>query len=284
MQFTLALAQTKHPQDGDVVALVQQWASRAAQAGAQLLVFPESLMSRYEIDRGDFIAQSQPVGGPFCQAVEAVAVRYGLWILYTMNELNTGDAECSALDLDMDEDCDSLNAGSLLRPFNTAILVDDQGVRRGVYRKVHLFDTDFTQESSRMSAGDVLFNPIDTPFGRIGMAICYDLRFPEVARFAALRGCDLMIYSAAWVDGPQKVEQWRSLLAARAVENQMYVAGLSRCDKGYIGNSAVYGPDALPIAQAGSGEELLLCSLDCCNLADFRAKMPVLEHRRPALY
>lgn len=263
VEFTLGLAQCRHPEDGDVISLVRDWCARAQEAGVDLLVFPESLMSRYEMERGAFLAASQSVGGPFSQAVEAMAAEFGLWVVYTMNE------RAEAQDKP---------------PYNTAVLVDSEGSRRAVYRKVHLFDTDFTQESSRMSAGDVLLEPVDTPFGRVGIAVCYDLRFPEVARSAALAGCDLMLYPAAWVDGSGKVIQWRMLLAARAIENQMYVAGLSRCDKGYIGSSCVADPYGNYLAEAGSEEELLICKLDSVALGDARSKMPVLSHRRPRLY
>jgi predicted amidohydrolase len=287
MEFTLGLAQCRHAENGDAVALVRRWAQRAKDAGVDLLVFPESLMSRYEMERGAFLAASQPVGGAFSQAVEGIAAQTGLWIAYTMNERaetcspTAGPAACDAAAVPSH---DSGSDESPKPPYNTAILVDDQGRRRMVYRKVHLFDTDFTQESSRMSAGDALADPVWTPFGCVGVAICYDLRFPEVARRAALLGCDLMLYPAAWVAGEGKVLQWKTLLAARAIENQMFVAGLSRSDEGYIGCSCVFDPSGNVLAEAGKGEELLTCPLDVAVLAQARTNMPVLRHRRPQVY
>ena len=261
MEFTVAIAQTCHPADGDVVALVERFAREAKAAGADLLVFPESLMSRYEAEFGDFLAQSEPVGGPFAQAIDAIAAKNGLWIVYTMNELNP----------------DGL-------PYNTSIVTDDAGVRRGFYRKVHLFDSATTHESERMAASDALFSPIDTPFGKLGMAICYDLRFPEVARAAALEGCDIMVYPAAWVAGPGKVVQWETLLRARAIENEMFVVGACRADEGYVGHSLVAGPDGVVHANGGEGEELLVAQLDTADLDRVRAAIPVMEHRRPEAY
>ena len=292
MEFTLGLAQCCHAEDGDAVALVRRWAQRAKDSGVDLLVFPESLMSRYEMERSAFLAASQPVGGAFSQAVEGIAAQMGLWIAYTMNERANGDGELSygapadALPCERGEASGdaSGDAVSGKPPYNTAILVDDRGKRRVVYRKVHLFDTDFTQESLRMSAGDALADPVRTPFGRVGIAICYDLRFPEVARRAALLGCDLMLYPAAWVAGEGKVLQWKTLLAARAIENQMFVAGLSRSDEGYIGSSCVFDPSGNVLAEAGEGEELLTCALDVDALGQARTNMPVLRHRRPDVY
>lgn len=264
MTFKIGLAQVCHPADGDAASLVGRYAAMAADEGVDLLVFPESLMSRYELEKGDFMAQSQEVGGYFCREVEGIAAHYGLWIVYTMNEKNPSSPDA--------------------KPFNTAILVDAVGIRRGVYRKVHLFDTDFTRESDRMSAGDSIFKPVSTPFGKIGLGICYDLRFPELARAQACAGCDIMIYPSAWVDGPGKAEQWKALLAARAVENQVIAVGVSRADEGYAGSSCVCLPSGDVLAQAGSGEQLLTCEIDTSILDPARKAMPILEHRRTDLY
>ena len=107
----------------------------------------------------------------------------------------------------------------------------------------------------------------------------------------ALAGCDLIVYPAAWVDGPRKVDQWRTLLAARAIENELYVAGLSRCDRDfgsahrdYAGHSCVFGPLGEEIASAGLDEELLVAAIDTDAIDRARAAMPVLDHRRPELY
>ena len=261
MEFTVGIAQTCHPDDGDVVALVERFAADAQAKGVELLVFPESLMSRYEADLGDFLAESQPVDGTFTQAVNAIAARCGLWIVYTMNERNEDG-----------------------RPFNTAVAVDSEGAVRGIYRKVHLFDSATTTESERMAASDALFEPIETPFGKLGMAICYDLRFPEVSRTAALQGCDIMVYPAAWVDGAGKAAQWETLLCARAIENEMFVLGACRADEGYIGHSLAIAPDGTVLARGGSGEELLVAQLDSQRLDAMRTAIPVFSHRRPEVY
>ena len=262
MKVTIAIAQSCHPADGNVIALVERYAAEAQAKGADLLVFPESLMSRYEAEIGDFLAESEPLDGPFTRAVDTIAARFGVWIVYTMNERN--------------------NSGGL--PFNTAVVTDSDGCRRGFYRKVHLFDSATTTESERMAASDELFSPIDTPFGRLGLAICYDLRFPEVARAAALHGCDIMVYPAAWVDGPGKAHQWETLLAARAIESEFFVVGACRADKGYVGNSVIIGPDGAVHARGGAEECLLCATVDTDDLAKVRAAIPVFDHRRPEVY
>lgn len=264
-QFTLGLAQCCHPEGEryeDVLVMAEKWCEEAKEEGVDILVFPESLMTRYEKDQQAFLSEAQTLDGPFSKGMDALAQRYGLWLIYTVNEKNL----------------------QTNHPFNTAVIVSDSGMKRGAYRKVHLFDTDFTKESDRMSSGDALFEPIETPFGKIGLGICYDLRFPEVARFAALKGCDLLVYPAAWVDGRLKADQWRTLLAARAIENEIFVAGLSRVDKGYLGQSGIFGPDGVLIASGGQRETLITARIDLREIKAVRSAMPVLLHRKPTLY
>ena len=262
MTFKLALAQCAHRQDGNAAALVEDWAGRAAHEGADLLVFPESLMTPFELSSEEYIAAAEPLDGPFGRRMSEVARERGLWMLYSANELNP--------------------AGGA--PFNAAVLLDDAGERRAVYRKVHLFDVGRYRESKKMSAGDRIFEPVQTPFCKLGLGICYDLRFPELARKQALAGAEVLLYPAAWVDGPQKVEQWQTLVRARAIENGAFVAGLSRTGDIYIGHSLVAGPTGAVVAEADGGEQLLCCDIDVDAVAATQAAVPALAHRRPELY
>lgn len=270
MSFTIGLAQCAHPADGDVIALVSRFAHEAARQSASLLLFPECLMTPFEKTPCDFRASAEPLDGPFSQAVAHIAREYGLWVIYTMNERNDAAAE---------------GGHACALPYNTAVVVDDKGMRRGFYRKAHLYDALAVRESDRMSPGDAPAPVIDAPFGKIGLGICYDLRFPEVARACAIGGCDLFVLPAAWVDGPCKASQWKTLLAARAIENEMYVAGLCRVDERYVGESLVVDPMGRAVAQSTRGaEELLVASIDVDLVRKTRSDMPVFEHRRVDLY
>ena len=259
--FTIALAQCRRPEDGDVIADVRQWVEQASAKEADLLVFPEALMTKYEGSIERFAALAQPLDGPFCQAIDALAAQFSLWIAYTMNELNPEGL-----------------------PFNTAVVVDAEGRRRGLYRKIHLFDAQGERESERMAAGDALMQPIEAPFATIGLGICYDLRFPEVALSAALGGAQVMLYPAAWVAGPTKVEQWETLLRARAIENGMFVAGVSSVDKGRAGHSCIIAPDGTVLAAGDDSEQLVVCDIDTSEIDRIRNATPSLTHRRPRCY
>lgn len=272
MTFRIGLAQCRHPEDGNVAALVERFAAKARAEGVDVLVFPECLMTPFERTREDFLASAQPLGGAFSQSMAHVAAKFGLWIVYTMNEAGCTSAE-------------GKKAHPAALPFNTAVIVDSRGMTRGVYRKTHLYDAFDVRESDRMAKGDALFRPVAAPLGTIGLGICYDLRFPEVARAAALSGCDLMVYPAAWVDGEGKAEQWRTLLAARAIENEMFVAGLCRADDRYIGCSMVVDPLGKTLACAhGREESLVTADIDPDRIRAVRTAMPVFDHRRPELY
>lgn len=298
MAYTIALAQCSHPENGDVLSLAADFAQQAAAAGADLLIFPEAFQTGPNADQAAWLTAAEPLDGPFCCAMNKLAADHGLWMIYTLAEKNScegtaspkasyplhppvsanqhGDAELRA-----EDDPSALSAG---RPFNTAVVVDPQGTIRGSYRKVHLFDSATTCESARMTAGDTLFTPIQLPYCKLGLGICYDLRFPELTRAAAIAGADLMVFPAAWVDGPQKVEQWQTLLTARALENEIFVAGVCAADAGCTGYSCVADPSGQIIAQADSEPQLLTATLDSADLAVVRKKLPVWDHRRTDLY
>ncbi len=260
---------------------------------ARLLVCPECLMTPFEKTREDFIASAEPLYGRFSEKMARIAERFGLWIIYTMNERGeAGEDAQHANPLPLKRTlaqkastCDiaAKYAGPL--PYNTAVIADDAGAIRGFYRKTHLYDAFSVRESERMAPGDRLFDPLETPFGRIGLGICYDLRFPEVGRDAACKGCDLFVLPAAWVDGPGKADQWKTLLRARAVENEMFVAGACRCDERYIGKSLVADPFGRIACEAkGREETLLVADIDLSIATEARCNMPVFEHRKPHLY
>ncbi len=242
MYVTLGLANVGFDQVDSVLA-------PAKQSNVDLLVFPEN-----------FNVEPEGTKGPCKQRMAQVARELGTWVVYAGREMNTG-------------------AGT---PYNTAMVFDDAGSLRAQYRKCHLYDAHGEHESSRMLAGSELLAPIQTPFGKLGLGICYDVRFPEVARYAAVRGCELMLFPAAWHDGPQKLEHWKTLLRARAIENEMFVAGVCLAGDRYVSESYVFDP--LGRICASGSQPLVCCTINMDEVAKARWAMPVLEHRRPELY
>ena len=286
--FKLALAQMAHPTQGDVINAARTRALKAANAGAQLLVFPECLMTPFEKTPEEFAASAQPLNGAFVQTMGEIARDAGLWLVFTVNEKNTaGEAPASTTNATTSASASSAASSSNnlpARPFNTAVVMDSDGHVQASYRKTHLYAAHGIDEHEKMSTGSALFTPLKTPFCTLGLGICYDLRFPEVARAAALAGCNVLLFPAAWVAGPSKVRHWETLLAARAIENELFVAGCCRPDRNCIGHSQVINPLGEVITKAGEDEQLLVAEIDLDQVKSARANMPCFEHRRPELY
>lgn len=260
--FLLALAQSGYPTDGNVLAQAERFAKRASDADARLLAFPENFMCPRPLRAQELRDMSEPLDGPFVRAIGACARRHGLWIVFTMSEANPAGGP----------------------PFNTAVVVDDAGEVRGTYRKCHLYDAHGVFESRRTSAGSALMKPVRTPFGMLALGICYDLRFPELARQAAIDGADLLLLPACWYDGPQKPEHWETLLRARAIENELFVAGVCHAGSKFVEHSLVADPLGRIVTPHVQGETLILAQIDMSTKRDARTNMPVFEHRRPELY
>jgi len=169
------------------------------------------------------------------------------------------------------------------RVFNTAYLIDEGGNVAASYRKVHLFGP--TGEHRHFLSGD---SPV---IGRalglnIGLLTCFDLRFPELARSLALSGADLIAVVAQWPMA--RKEQWRLLLRARALEDQLWVCACNGCGSPgglrLAGNSLVATPEGEVLTEAGTDDEELVATLDLSLGPDFRRRLPAITTRRPEVY
>ncbi|KIJ29864.1 hypothetical protein M422DRAFT_187871 [Sphaerobolus stellatus SS14] len=176
--------------------------------------------------------------------------------------------------------------------YNTAIVFNPKGDLVTIHRKVHLFDIDIPgkitfKESTTLSAGNTLTH-FDTEFARIGVGICYDVRFPEMAMIAARRGCAAMIYPGAFnlTTGPL---HWELLQRARAVDNQIYVAMCSPArDMNALyhawGHSTVMNPMGQVVATTEEQESIVYADLDPSLTTTTRAGIPVTTQRRFDVY
>ncbi|MCL2116601.1 MAG: carbon-nitrogen hydrolase family protein [Methanobrevibacter sp.] len=176
--------------------------------------------------------------------------------------------------------------------YNTSFLFDDNGKILGFHRKMHLFDIDikdkvYFKESDTLKAGNEV-TVIDTKFGKIGMAICYDIRFPELSRLMALKGAKLLIFPGAFnlTTGPV---HWKLLFKARALDNQVFTIGVSPAlDKDFsynaYGHSIVCNPWGEAIAEAKYNEELIVTEIDLKEIAKIREELPMLNNRRSDIY
>jgi predicted amidohydrolase len=172
------------------------------------------------------------------------------------------------------------------RATNLAVALDPAGRLQGAYAKVHLFDAFGWRESDALEPGPADAPPLVLDAGglRLGVLTCYDLRFPEVARRLVDAGAQVICVIAAWASGPGKAEQLRVLARARAIENTVYLLLASQSGRGRTGCSAVVDPLGDVVVEAAAvGDAVLLADLDPAVVAEVRARVPVLDHRRYAV-
>lgn len=167
--------------------------------------------------------------------------------------------------------------------FNTSYVIDATGEVAGTYRKVHLFS--LHGEDRHFNRGNRSL-VCSTTVGRLGILICYDLRFPELARRLALDGAELICISAIWP--MTRVEHWSLLLRARALENQLFVVGCNGCGKDqnflYGGASAIVHPTGQVLAKADDRETRMTAKTDMEEMAAFRRHLTCFADRLPGIY
>ena len=169
------------------------------------------------------------------------------------------------------------------RIYNTLYFIDTDGSVKGRYRKLHLFR--LTDEHLFYDAGDKVVT-LDTSFGRVGLMICYDLRFPELARRFFLADASLVIVSAQWPKPRQ--HHWRHLIAARAIENQLYMVCANRTGTNealeFPGMSMVVDPLGEILAQAGATDPTAVANIEMERVLLARQLIPCAADRRSDLY
>ena len=239
----------------------------AAHAGAALCVLPEMWSCPY--DTALFRAYAEPEDGPLLDAMRDAAVREGVYLIAG-----------SVPELDGD------------RVYNTAFVFAPDGRRIARHRKAHLFDVDVPggvrfRESETLTAGDAA-TVFDTPWGKMGLCICFDLRFPELSRTMALSGAQVIFAPAAFnmTTGPA---HWELTLRARALDNQVFTVGAApaRDDAAsYVSyaHSLVCDPWGRVLCDLGEGAAVRVVTLELSRVGEVRRALPLLAARRTALY
>jgi predicted amidohydrolase len=177
-----------------------------------------------------------------------------------------------------------LERGPRPRVYNTTALVSPSGALVGIYRKTHLFDAYGYRESDVVEPGAELSPVFDVKDVKVGFAVCFELRFPEVFRELALAGVQLAAVPAAWYSGPLKEETLHVLTRARAVENGMYVAVAALYGQRFTGRSLVANPFGVVETELGAGERYKEVPIDLSLVEEARRTVPTLNLRRPRLY
>uniref|UniRef100_A0A3B1IH45 omega-amidase n=1 Tax=Astyanax mexicanus TaxID=7994 RepID=A0A3B1IH45_ASTMX len=239
----------------------------AAGQGAKVVVLPECFNSPY--GTGFFAEYAEKIPGESTQALSEAAKESGVFLV-------GGSIP--------EEDGEKL--------FNTCSVFGPDGKILVKHRKIHLFDIDVPgkirfQESETLSPGCSL-SMFETPFCKVGVGICYDMRFAELAQIYARKGCQLLVYPGAFnmTTGPA---HWELLQRARALDNQVYVATASPArdeTASYVawGHSTVVNPWGEVITKAGSEESVVYADIDLQYLSDVRQQIPITTQRRNDIY
>jgi predicted amidohydrolase len=225
-------------------------------AATDLVVLPEAFARDFGEPGAALAPHAEPVDGPFGRALEATAARSGTTVVAGMFEA-AEDPE---------------------RPYNTLVLTN--GTERTTYRKIHLYDSFGQRESDLVSPGDLRAVTVDLGAARLGLQTCYDLRFPELGRALSAAGATVLVVPAAWVAGPGKVDQWTTLLRARAIENLCWVVAAAQPGPRYSGHSMVVSPTGEVVAEAGEDEAWLHVELDLGLVRESRERNTSLDNRR----
>lgn len=247
---------------------VEQACRKAKELHADLLALPEMFCCPYET--ANFPRYAEPEGGRVYEACAALARAYGVY-------LSAGSMP---------------ERGTDGRVYNTAYVFDSAGKQIAKHRKMHLFDIDVQggqsfRESDTLTAGNSV-TVFDTEFGKMGLCVCYDFRFPELGRLMALRGAQVVIVPAAFnmTTGP---EHWELMFRAQAMFNQVFTLGTAPAldpSASYhsYGHSIAVDPWGATIAKLDAGADFQLVELDLAETERVRAQIPLLRHRRTDVY
>ncbi|TVS78256.1 carbon-nitrogen hydrolase family protein [Mycobacterium helveticum] len=247
--------------------LVGEYTGRAADAGAKLVVFPEATMCRFGVPLAPV---AEPIDGPWATGVRRIAADFGVTVVAGMFT-PSGDGRVTNTLI-------AAGPGSPNQP-------TDQLWAH--YDKIHLYDAFGFTESRTVAPGhEPVVITVDGV--RVGLSVCYDVRFPELYTELARRGARLIVVCASWGAGPGKLEQWTLLARARALDSMSYVAAAGQADPGHalgaagaptgVGGSLVASPLGEVVASAGPHPQLLVADIDLDRVTRARDAIAVLRN------
>ncbi|ABN56648.1 MULTISPECIES: nitrilase-related carbon-nitrogen hydrolase [Methanoculleus] len=256
-KITLAQAAGGHGSPAERLEAAGRMAGEAAAAGASLICFPEQFVTGWspKVPPGS----GEPLDGPLTAAFARIAEENGIAVAGSIVE-----------------------AGLENRPKNTTVVLDEDGELLAAYAKIHLFSPE--GEDRYYTAGDRIAT-FTVDGVKFGIAVCYDLRFPELFRIYAIAGVECMLVPAAWPCS--RLSHWETLLPARALENRYYVTGVNTAGRPgapCCGGSLAADPDGTVIGRCGAGEEAISIEVDPVAVHEAQSSLPSLSDRRSDLY
>ena len=260
-----AIAQVmSSPDKAENLIKAKIYIKKAKKLGADLVCLPETFMITLpQESKTKYADVAEPLDGPFVSGLADAARESGIYVICGIYE--PGD-------------------GEKVRAYNTIVVLNREGKLIHSYRKTHLYDAFSYRESEIVIPGDGPLAVFETEFGKLGLMVCYELRFPEVARRLVLQGADTLIVPTAWMSGYLKEEQFEILIRARAIENTVYVCACNKIGKSFAGRSMIVDPMGLIVASTGEDESIFVADINPDEVSRIREKNPSVAQRRTELY
>lgn len=258
ISISLGQMNVKHGRTKDNLSAAERLIAAASRRQSQLLALPELWSSGYDLENA--AAHAAALGTGLFETLSRLAARHRIAVVGSILE-RRGEAIT-----------------------NSAVWYAADGCMLGVYRKIHLFR--LFDEDKWLGEGHAPA-VLDLPWGPTALTICYDLRFPELYRhYAVKHGAKMIVVCAEW---PLiRLEHWRTLLMARAIENQCFIVAVNACGETggvvFAGHSMILDPWGKVVVEAGEDEQLLTADIDLDAADRVRATIPVFEDRRPDAY
>jgi len=243
---------------------IEKLVRRAKDYGAEMIVFPEGFM--YYRSPEDPLEQSakqaEGLDGPFVNSIQRISRENGISITVGMHESIKGS----------------------LKTYNTIVTTNENGEIINVYRKTHLYDAFGYKESASVQPSDNPFKIFDFHGLKFGVMVCYEVRFPEIARTMALKGADAILIPSAWVKGYNKEDHWLTLIKARALENTVYIATSNQIGNIYTGITSCVDPLGVIIHRMNETEGFIVGEISKQRIIEARMVLPTLIQRNNKLY
>ena len=270
--YKIALVQMKSSTiKSENLKLSVDYIRQAAKKKVELVCFPEFQMAYSPIEQSakelSTIAENA-INGNFITTLRKEAKRHRIKIIATIYE-NIDTKRKKKTDY---------------RVSDTAIMISEKGDVMSIYRKLHLYDALGFKESAKLVGGDKIERPVKVGIGKIGLEICYDIRFPEMSRILTLDGADVLAIPSGWVQGIMKVEHWQIMLKARAIENGCYVIAPDQVGNIFSGQSMVIDPFGITLLDMGNKEGVGVVEIARDRVEFVRKSLPLLKNRRTDVY
>jgi predicted amidohydrolase len=243
---------------------ILNYIKEASKKGAELCAFPEFMMCYTPSSQSpmELANLAETISGEFVSEISECAKQNSIQVIGTLYE----------------------KSPKLNKVYDTSFLVNKTGKVRSKYRKIHLYDALGMKESKKLYPGSKIVKPIKTTIGKLGMMICYDLRFPEMARTLASEGSEFLVVPSAWVKGEMKEEHWITINKTRAIENGCYVIAPDQVGNIYCGRSLVVDPYGKILLDMKKKQGLGIVDVSSEKIKQVRKKLPLLQNRRTDIY